>query len=102
MFARLPNFFSSGDPTVKLADGLDEFEAASYQEMLANDGVIAMKKNMDAISTRLGGALTFATNNFALFVKQSDVERSIDILGSLLDGKLSRQAAEARRETRRS
>jgi hypothetical protein len=102
MFRWLHRFFYSDDEVVKLADGLSEFDAGSYQEMLANGGVIAMEKNMDAITTRFGGALTFAANSYALFVKHSDVDRAIAILGPLLGhGKLSRQAAESRREARR-
>jgi hypothetical protein len=98
----LRRFFYSDDEVIKLADGLSEFDAGSYGEMLAKNSVVAMKKNMDALSTRFGGAMTFAANSYALFVKQSDVERSIEILGPLLGhGKLAQAAAESRRELRR-
>ena len=102
MFKWLHRFFYSDDELIKLADGLSELDAGSYQELLARNGVVAMKKNMDAISGRFGGAMTFATNSYALYVKQSDVEQAIGILGALLGhGRLTQQAAESRREEHR-
>lgn len=55
-----------------------------------------MKKNMEAVYDRYWRPMLF--NNFALYVKQSDVDRAIETLGSLLgDGKLAEEAAEGRR-----
>ncbi len=98
----LHKFFYSDDEIVKLADGLSEFDAPMYQEMLAKNGVVAMKKNMEAIYDRYWRPVLFTGNNFALYVKQSDVDRAVAILGPLLGhGKLAREAAETRREQRR-
>lgn len=92
----LHDFFYSDDEIVKLADGLSEFDAGSYEELLANNGVVAMKKNMEAVYDRYWRPMLF--NNFALYVKQSDVDRAIEILGGLLgEGKLAEAAAEGRK-----
>ncbi len=99
--AWLRRFFYSDDEIVKLADGLSEFEAPMYQEMLAKNGVVAMKKNMEAAYDRYWRPMLFTANNFALYVKQSDVGRAIEILGPLLGhGKLAQEAAESRRQLR--
>jgi hypothetical protein len=93
------HFFYSDDEVVKLADGLSEFDAGSYEELLRNSGVVAMKKHMDAAYDRYWRPMLF--NNFALFVKRSDVDRSIEILGSLLgDGKLAEDALEVHQQQR--
>jgi len=102
MFKWLHKFLYSDDEVVKLADGLSEFDAGSYQEMLASNGIVAMKKNMEGWVSQYGNAMTFSTNNFALYVKQSDVPRAIDILGPLLGGgKLAREASQVQEGRRR-
>jgi hypothetical protein len=60
-----------------------------------------MKKNMGVWAGRFGGAMSFATNEYALFVKQSNVEQARDALGSLLDGFEAEEAREVRRRERR-
>ena len=82
----LRGFFYSGDPDVKFLDGLNEFEASSYEELLANNGIVAMRKNMEALYDRYWRPVLFAANHFALFVKQSDLERAREILGPLVEG----------------
>ena len=99
--ARLRRFFYSDDETVKLADGLSEFDAAQYQELLANSGITAMKKNMGVWAGRFGGAISFATNEHALFVKQSNVEQARQVLGHLLERYETEEAREVRRVRRR-
>ncbi len=101
MFKWLHDFFYSGDPDVKLADGLSEFEAAQYEELLRNSGIMSMAKNMDALFGRFGQASTFATNSYALYVKQSDVEAASESLGHLLERYETEEAREVRRNTRR-
>lgn len=69
---------------MKFADGLTEFEAASYEELLANTGIVAMRKNMDALSDRWWRPVLPLGNHFALFLKRSDVKRAKQILGPML------------------
>lgn len=98
----LHKFFYSDDEVVKLADGLGEVESEELSEMLQNAGVIATRKNMSALAAYRGVWPIAEGGSYALFVKHSDVDRAIAILGPLLGhGKLSRQAAESRREARR-
>ena len=96
----LHSFFYSDDPDVKLADGLNEFDAAQYEELLANSGVIAMKKNMSAIYDRTWRPV-LPTNDFALWVKQSDVEAACQILGHLLNRYETDEARQVRQWLRR-
>ena len=90
----LRRFFYSDDPDVKFVDGLTELEAASFEELLANNGVVAMRKNMEALYDRLWRPVLPLGNHFALFLKRSDVERARDILGPMLQ---SQQPARDRR-----
>jgi hypothetical protein len=100
LLRRLHKFFYSDDEIVKLADGLNEFDAGSYEELLRNNGIVAMRKNMEAVYDRYWRPMLF--DNFALYVKQSDVDRAIEVLGPLLgNGKLAEEAAEGRRLPRR-
>jgi hypothetical protein len=102
VFKWLHKFFYSDDEIIKLADGVSETEAELARELLVNNGVPAMIRNMDFLSVDGGRMAMPAANNFALYVKQSDVQSAIDILGPLLgQGKLSQEAAESRRELRR-
>jgi hypothetical protein len=103
MFKWLRRFFYSDDEIVKLADGLGEVEGEQFEEMLRNEGIIAMRKNMSALAAYRGvWPIAGGEAGYALFVKQSDVDRAIEILGPMLgQGKLSRQDAASRREARR-
>ncbi len=78
----LRRFFSSDDPIVKLVGALSEPEAEMWRELLANDGIVAMVKYLGALGgqTQRRGL----TNDFDLFVKQSDLERAREVLGPLL------------------
>ena len=104
MFKWLHRFFYSDDELIKLADGVSEPEAEMARGLLVSNGVPAMIRNMDFLSIDGGRMAMPSANNFALYVKQSDVQRAIDILGPLLDGgKLAREAAELQnRRGRRS
>jgi hypothetical protein len=80
----LRKFFYSDDPDVKIADGLSEFDAAMYQELLDNMGIVSMKKNMLAIYDRYWRPMLPA-GHFALYVKQSDVDGAMETIGDLLE-----------------
>lgn len=84
---------------MKLADGLNEFDAAQYEELLANSGIIAMKKNMSAIYDRTWRPV-LPTNDFALWVKESDVEAAFQVLGHLLNRYETAEAHEVRQKLR--
>ena len=74
----LRNFFYDKDPIVKVATGLSEPEALMYRELLQNDGVPAMAKNMNFLSvTREFGS---TPGDFDIFVKQSDLARAREVL----------------------
>lgn len=86
----LRDFFYDKDPIVKVAAGLSEPEALMYRELLENNGVAAMVKNMNALSvTREFGSMP---GDFDILVKQSDLERAREVLrprigrGNLIDG----------------
>ena len=82
MMRWLQRLLQSDDPIVKLIGGIGEHEAEMYRELLENDGVPAMAKNMT------GASVTQATgigNDYDLFVKQSDLERARAILTPMLD-----------------
>jgi hypothetical protein len=103
LFKWLHKFFYSDDEIVKLADGVSEPDAELARELLMNNGVAAMMRNMDFLSVDGGRMAMPSANNFALYVKQSDLERAIEILGPLLDhGRLTKEAAETQHEQRRS
>ena len=69
----LRRFFYSDDPLVKLVGSLAEPEAEMWRELLANEGIPAMAKNMDALSAAYGAS---PANSFDLFVRESDLERA--------------------------
>jgi hypothetical protein len=74
----LRDFFYDKDPIVKVAAGLSEPEALMYRELLENNGVAAMAKNMNALSvTREFGSMP---GDFDILVKQSDLERAREVL----------------------
>ncbi len=70
---------------VRLVGGLIEPEAEMWREVLANRGILAMVKNMSALSYAWGRATLPAANHFDLFVKHSDLTRARAILGPMLD-----------------
>ena len=84
-FKWLHRFFYSDDPDVKVADGLSESDAGIAEELLRNNGIVAMKKNMLAIYDRYWRPMLPNGHNFALWVKQSDLDRAREILGEVLD-----------------
>jgi len=77
----LRRFFSSDDPLVKIAAGLNEPEAEMWRELLSNEGISAFTKNMSYLLTAYGGS---GINNFDMWVKQTDLERAREILTPLL------------------
>ncbi len=79
----LRDFFKVRDPIVKLAGALSEPEAEMWRELLEENGVPAMVKNVDALSVTQAFPSPF--NNCDLYVKQSDLERAEDVLGPMLD-----------------
>jgi hypothetical protein len=96
----LRRFFYSDDEVVKFADGLSEFDAGQFQEILANGGVVAMKKNMSALYDRYWRPMLFFSNHFALFVKRSDVERARELLGPMINRYETRASRRLRRPRR--
>ena len=75
------DFFSSGDPIVKLCGALGEPDALMRKELLENNDLPSMVKNMAGDAAAYGATAAFG---FDLFVKQSDVERATEILGPLM------------------
>lgn len=81
----LRNFFYDKDPIVKVAAGLSEPEALMYRELLENNGVAAMAKNMNFLSvTREFGSMP---GDFDILVKQSDFERAQEVLRPRIERK---------------
>ena len=78
----LKRFFTSDDPIVKLIAALTEPEALMRRELLDHQGVPAMVKNTGALQSHL--QLPFS-QDFDLYVKKSDAERAVEILGPLID-----------------
>lgn len=79
----LKGFFASDDPIVRIVGALSEPEAQMHRERLERAGVPAMVKDV------VGGSSSFEAVpplGFALFVKQSDVERAAEVLGPLMGG----------------
>lgn len=78
----LRRFLYSDDPLVKVAAGMSEPEARMLHELLANNGIKALVKNMNFLSaTYQAGSLPF---DFDMWVKRSDLERAREILEPLL------------------
>ena len=78
----LKRFLASDDPIVKLVAALTEPEAQMRRELLENNGLPAMVKDVGGGLSAYGATPPFA---FDLFVKQSDAERAAEILGPLMD-----------------
>ena len=79
----LRRFFSSGDPIVKLVAALSETEAQLSRDILEDNGIPAMVKNMNFLTvTHEAGSFG---NDYDLFVKQSDLERARELLSPTLE-----------------
>ncbi len=97
MFAWLRRFFYSDDPDVKLAAGMSEPEAMMMAELLENNGIMSFSKNTQWIGVAYGMSLP---NAFDVWVRQSDLERAQQVLGSLLEGYEPDESRGARRRQR--
>ena len=78
----LRRFFYSDDPEVKVAGGLSATEAKMWQELLADNGIPALTKNMNFLTATY--QFDLGANDFDMWVKQSDLNRAREILGDLL------------------
>ena len=75
-FKAIARFFHSDNPVIKVASGLTEPEAEMHRELLADNDITAMVKNMSSLAHhRLP-----MSNSFDLFVQQSDLERTHEVL----------------------
>ena len=81
----LRRFFYSDDPVVKVAAGFSEPEAEMWRELLRNNGIPAMSKNMTGWAYNWGAQSLPFERNYDLFVKQSDVERAREVLEEVLE-----------------
>ncbi len=79
----LHKFLYSDDPAVKVAAGISEPEAKMLQELLANDGIQAFIRNMNALSVAY--ELGTGANDYDMWVKGSDLERAREVLEPLLE-----------------
>jgi hypothetical protein len=80
---RIRRFFYSDDEIVKFADGLREEEAEMWRELLQNNGIPAMVKNVGGgLGYHYGRAGMF-TADYALYVRSSDVAGAREVLGPL-------------------
>ncbi|MEX1254354.1 MAG: DUF2007 domain-containing protein [Dehalococcoidia bacterium] len=91
----LREFLRERDPLARVASALTEPEALMWRELLENNGVPAMVKNVNALSVTQSFPTPFG--DYDLYVKQGDLERAEEVLGPMLD---SRQRP-AQRYTRR-
>jgi hypothetical protein len=80
----LRRFFYSDDPLVRLVGSLSEPEAEMWRELLVNEGIPAMVKNISALSVAYGAS---PANSFDLFVRESDLERAQELLAPHEPGK---------------
>jgi hypothetical protein len=95
----LRHWFYSDDPDVKLAEGLSEYDAAQYREILANSGIVSMAKNMNALYGNYGGTAPFG-NDYSLWVRESNVERACQVLGHLVSRYLTDEARAVQQRVR--
>lgn len=102
MFKWLRSFFYSDDPEVRLADGLSEYDAAQYHEILANSGIMSVWKDMSPFAASPSVWPTMNPTGFAIWVKESDVEPAIGVLGHLITRYLTDEAREVRERSRAS
>jgi hypothetical protein len=77
----LRNLLRERDPLAKVASALTEPEAQMWRELLENNGIPAMLKNVNPLSV----TQTFpsAFGDFDIYVKQSDLERAEEVLAPL-------------------
>ncbi|MCH7812132.1 MAG: DUF2007 domain-containing protein [Chloroflexi bacterium] len=81
MMRWLKRYLESDDPIVKVVGAISEQEAGMWRELLENNGIPAMSKNMSGLSVT--GHVGPMAIDFDLFVKRSDLERAREILESL-------------------
>ena len=79
-------FSGSEDPIVKLVGGLGRTQAEMWRELLKNDGIPSMVKNMGSGLGYHYGGMDLFTRDWDLFVKQSDLELARQLLPSLDQG----------------
>jgi len=87
MMRWLRRFFYDDNPVVKLVGALSEPVAEMYRELLADNGIVAMVKNMGAL-THLRLPME---NDFDLFIRQSDLERAKELLTPVLQTQYDEQ-----------
>ena len=92
----LRGFFREQDPLVRVVAGVSEPEAFMWRELLENNGIPAMAKNMSALSVTY--ALPSPFSDYDLYVKQSDLERAQEVLAPAVD---ARETGEPRRHRSR-
>jgi len=93
----LRGFFGERDPLVAVAAAISEPEALMWRELLENNGVPAMVKNVNPLSVTQAFPTPFS--DYDLYVKQSDLERAEEILAPMLDSReRPRDARYKRRE----
>jgi hypothetical protein len=74
----LRGMFQEQDPLVRVVAGVSEPEALMWRELLENNGIPAMVKNMNFLSVaREIGSMPWDCD---LYVKQSDLERAQEVL----------------------
>ena len=78
----LKRLLASDDSIVKLVVAMSEPEAQMRRELLENNGVPAMVKNVGALQSHLQQAFS---QDFDLYVRRSDAGRAAEILGPLMD-----------------
>lgn len=78
----LKRFLSTDDPIVRLLAAMTEPEAQLRRELLERGGVAAMVKNTGVLQSHL--QLPFS-QDYDLYVKNSDSEIAEEILGPLMD-----------------
>ena len=81
MMRWLKRYLEGDDPIVKVVGAISEQEAGMWRELLENNGIPAMSKNMSGLSVT--GHVGPMSIDFDLFVKRSDLERAREILDSL-------------------
>ncbi len=82
MMRWLKRYLESDDPIVKVVAGISEPEAEMWRELLEENGIPAMAKNMSSLS--FSGHTGSMPNDYDLMVKQSDLASAHEILDPLL------------------
>ncbi|MEX0786382.1 MAG: DUF2007 domain-containing protein [Dehalococcoidia bacterium] len=74
-------YLYSDDPTVKVASGLSEPDAEMARDLLSDEGIRLIAKNMNFLSVaNIGGV----GNDYDLWVRRSDVEQARELLEAVL------------------